>query len=123
MKISQNIRRSVRGLTLLELTFTLFVVLTLVAILFAGTSAYASHAGKASCVITQRQLRMALIADANLTNRSFEPGVDYYAVASARGLIAQSLTCPDGGGGYSAKLDATGQHLIITCHDHEGDHR
>ncbi|MCP5536330.1 MAG: hypothetical protein H7A51_08875 [Akkermansiaceae bacterium] len=111
------------GLTLPELTLTLAVVLALVGLLFTATSLYAAHADKTSCVIAQTQMRKALVSYANISNMSFEPGVDYYTEAVYSGLFDGQLTCPESGGAYSIMLDDRGRDLVITCKDHGDHHR
>ena len=112
-----------RGLTLPELTLTISIILVLVGILFAGSTIYASHANRSSCVMAQDQIRKILIASANMKGEVFLPGVDYYAKAVESGVLTMPVTCPESGGTYTATVDYIGGELHIRCTDHGDDHR
>jgi len=126
MKTPNNARETgllFSGLTLVELTLTISVVLGLVSILFAGTGLYQSQADRAGCLIAQNHMRKALVSYSHITNQNFEPGVDYYNDAFSAGLFEEQLTCPDSGGAYTIFLDESGGGLVITCQDHGDNHR
>lgn len=112
-----------RGLTLPELTLTVSVLLTLIGVLFAGSSIYASHANRASCVMAQDQIRKALTADANMRGETLRPGIDYFEKAVQSGVPGMPTACPEGGGSYSATVAAPGGQLEVTCDEHGDDHR
>ncbi|MFK7911522.1 MAG: hypothetical protein AB8F34_13125 [Akkermansiaceae bacterium] len=112
-----------RGLTLPELTLTISILLTLVGLLFTGSSIYASHANRSSCVMAQDQIRKAIVANANMKGQTMRPGVDYYAQAVDSGVLDIPITCPESGGNYTATVDRVGGQLKITCADHGDDHR
>lgn len=111
------------GLTLPELTLTISIILGLSSLLIAGTSLYASHADKASCVMAQNQMRKALVSYSNMTNLSLKSGVDYYSEPDYADVFDERLTCPESGGTYSIVLDESGRELVITCNDHGEHHR
>jgi hypothetical protein len=111
------------GLTLLEVTLTISIILVLIGILFSGSRIYASYAKRTSCVMFQDQIHKALVSDANLRGESFKPGVDYIAVAVISGVLEFPVACPDSGGSYTAIYDESDGELKVTCTDHGDDHR
>ncbi len=106
-----------RGLTLLELTLTISIILGLIGILFTGSSIYEAHANRSSCIMAQDQMRKAIIASANMRGETLESGVDYF------GTLEIPYYCPESGGIYTAIIDDASGELIITCIDHGDDHR
>ncbi|MBK1854703.1 prepilin-type N-terminal cleavage/methylation domain-containing protein [Verrucomicrobiaceae bacterium 5K15] len=117
MKVPSSHSLRHRGFTLVEITFTVAVLLTLVAITMTVSHGYVQQAQRAGCVMNQDTIRTVLTAHANLTEESFEAGVDYYDSEETRDLFSNLPLCPQGGQ-YSAKLDAAGENLVVTCDLH-----
>jgi type II secretory pathway pseudopilin PulG len=67
MKLTQNtsIKRN-SGMTLIELTVVIVVLLALIAVLFVGAQAYKKGADKAACVMIQRNVQQACRSYYNL---------------------------------------------------------
>lgn len=57
-----------RGVTLVELTVVISVLLVMVAVLYIGASAWKNNADRASCVLNIRQMQVAVRAYANYNN-------------------------------------------------------
>lgn len=110
-----------RGFTLVELTFTVLILLSLIGISFAASHAYVKNSQGAGCVINQDKIFKVIVASAHMGKEPLKPGVDYCTGPDAKALFETELTCPEGGS-YSAVLDADGQTLIITCLQHGHTH-
>ena len=103
------------GLTLPELTLTIFVVIGLIAVLFMGSAIYASQAKRSGCLMAQDQVLKAVIADANLKVRTLVPDVDYYAKAVEDGVLEPQMVCPETGVAYRVEVERINGKLKIIC--------
>lgn len=67
MKLTQkpNVKRNA-GMTLIELTVVILVLLALIAVLFVGARAYMKASDKTACVMNQRNIQQACRAFFNL---------------------------------------------------------
>lgn len=107
-----------RGMSLLELTVAISVLLGLVSMLFVGARAWKRGSNRASCILTLRNMQMAARSYQNLYGYDYgsrpyaENGSqDIAAHLFAKGYIERSLFeqaagsghCPSGGG-YSRPL-------------------
>ena len=90
-----------RGMTLIELTVVILVLLSLITILFIGARAYKRGSDRAGCTMQIRQLQVAVRSFANLNN--FDPGVDVAPlvledeVIGAGKFMELAPECPAGG--------------------------
>ena len=116
MKMSPSPRGSRhRGITLLELTISIVVILGLVTLLFFGATAWKRGSDRSGCVLTLRNVQMAARSYQNLYGYQYggrpyaENGTqDIARHLFAKGYIEKELydqavgadTCP-GGGAYS----------------------
>lgn len=107
--------RRVRGLTLLELTLTISVLLVLIVLLFISSRAWKRGSDRASCVLTLRNVQMATRSYQNLYG--YEYGGHPYADGGTRNIAshlyqkgyierklylkAQGIEGCDGGGTYN----------------------
>lgn len=104
MKLTQttSIKRK-SGMTLIELTVVILVLLALIAVLFVGARAYKRGADKAACIMNLRNVQQACRSYYNL-----KPKVDASGVATPLAaigdlaaadvqLIGAAPTCPAGG--------------------------
>jgi prepilin-type N-terminal cleavage/methylation domain-containing protein len=91
------------GMTLIELTVVILVLLSLVSILFIGARAYKAGSDRAQCVMQIRQMQLAVRSYANLNK--VEEGVTISSdlpselVGPGRFLEMEPI-CP-GGGNYT----------------------
>jgi prepilin-type N-terminal cleavage/methylation domain-containing protein len=74
------------GMTLLELTVVILVLLSLISILFVGARAWKRGSDKAGCLIVIRNIQVAMRGDQNMRNSA--PG--------AAGLVATNIVGPLG---------------------------
>jgi type II secretory pathway pseudopilin PulG len=103
MKLTQNtsIKRN-SGMTLIELTVVIVVLLALIAVLFVGAQAYKKGADKAACVMTQRNLQQACRSYFNLTpNLADTAVVDIAALNTAQLMGATAPKCPTTGNDFA----------------------
>ena len=57
------------GMTLIEITVVILVLLTLIAVLFIGANIYKKGADRAACILNIRNIQQAVRADQNLYNK------------------------------------------------------
>jgi len=96
MKLTQKalIKRN-SGMTLLELTVVILVLLSLIAILFVGARAWKRGSDRAGCLMNIRNLQQAVRGDQNMRNSA--PGGSGLVAANiigANGYISNAPTCP-----------------------------
>jgi prepilin-type N-terminal cleavage/methylation domain-containing protein len=113
---TQTMKRK-SGMTLLELTVVILVLLSLISILFIGARAWKRGSDRAGCILNQRNTQQAARSYANMNN--LNPGNDILGGATlADVLIGEGLfmetapKCP-GSGSYEG-LDATVIPLVGT---------
>lgn len=112
MKLNKNIRMTPQGVTLIELSVVIAVILTLLSVLFVGAKYYKDEADKAACKISQNAIHKAFDAYANL-NDDTAPTLDQLEAGPLGGSLP---TCP--GDGTIAITAATigGVESLCTVH-------
>jgi len=102
------------GMTLLELTVVILVLLSLISILFVGARAWKKGSDRAACILNIRNVQQAVRGYQNMTPDATSVSVD--KIYGADGYL-KAPTCP-GGGTYeehfSSAFPAVGA-LAITC--------
>ena len=96
MKLTQtpSIKRK-SGMTLLELTVVILVLLSLIAILFIGARAWKRGSDRAGCLMNIRNMQQAMRGDQNMRN-SAPGGTGLVAenIIGTAGYIANAPLCP-----------------------------
>ena len=114
--MKKNIRKRNIGMTLLEMTVVILVLLSLIAILFTGARAWIRGSDKAGCIINIRHLQIAVrsyqnlngLADGNALNI---PGT----LIGQSNFIESARSCPANGSyNYATTIPTTGE-LAMTC--------
>ena len=82
MKMNKTATKLKPGMTLIEITVVILVLLTLIAVLFIGANIYKKGANRAACILNIRNIHQAVRADQNLTKRNVG---DDLAVATIMG--------------------------------------
>ena len=107
------------GMTLLELTVVILVLLTLISILFIGARAWKKGADRAGCILNIRNFQQAVRSYANMN--AINPGATCAAlntVIIGAGLYMENApTCP-GGGTYTGQTATTIPNVgtvALTC--------
>lgn len=107
MKITQkqSVKRA-SGMTLLELTVVILVLLSLISVLFVGARAWKKGSDRAACVLNIRNAQQAVRGYANMNNinegGSFTES-DVFGAGKVMNNTVADLKCPqEGAGAYSA---------------------
>ena len=116
MKINTNIRKSPKGVTLIELSVVIAVILVLISVLFIGAKYYRDSANNAACQIVQSSIRKSGEAYMNIeTTVSSLAAVGDLVGAGKPYAVAP--VCPTGGAlGITA---ADGVVTAMTCATHD----
>ncbi len=94
MKLTQTtlVKRN-SGMTLIELTVVILVLLALIAVLFVGARAYKEGADTSACVMNLRNVQQAARSEANLQGLAIGGDlVDTFLVG--KGYFAANPLCP-----------------------------
>ena len=71
MKLTKTANTKIKpGMTLIEITVVILVLLTLIAVLFIGANIYKKGADRAACILNLRNIQQAVRADQNLKGES-----------------------------------------------------
>jgi type II secretory pathway pseudopilin PulG len=94
MKLTQNtsIKRN-SGMTLIELTVVILVLLALIAVLFVGARAYKEGADTSACVMNLRNVQQAARSEANLQGIAID-GALLEGFLVDKGYFAANPLCP-----------------------------
>lgn len=96
------------GMTLIELTVVILVLLSLIAILFVGAAAWKKGSDRASCIMNQRNVQQAVRGHQNMAQKAMADPAAVPPVAGdvivetdiigPNGYIQTTPVCPAGGG-------------------------
>lgn len=127
MKLTKTENTKIKaGMTLIEITVVILVLLTLISVLFIGASIYKKGADRAACILNIRNIHQAVRADQNLTNKTADgvngtggTSLDLPNVIFSSDTVERYLTeptCPTDAGVYSAtaRYPQTGI-AAVTC--------
>ncbi len=84
-------------MTLLEVTVVILVLMSLVAILFLGTSGWRRGADRSACIINIRNAQTAVRAYQNSRDVQEGTSLDMPSVIIGAGKLLQNPSCPGGG--------------------------
>ena len=100
-----------QGVTLIELSVVIAVILTLLSVLFVGATYYKDSADTAACTINQNAIAKA--ADAYLNIEGSDPT---YTILTTTGgpLAAKVPTCPSAG---TYSITKSGDSFTSACSD------
>ena len=118
MKLTNLAKNCRRGVTLLETTVVLVVIVGFILILWVSAETYDREARRAGCALVQDKIRKLVHAESNVNDSPLQPGVDYVTDPDYIHLFeVEESICPDGGA-YTAILDANGNRIEINCTVH-----
>ena len=113
MKINTNIQKAPKGVTLIELSVVIAVILVLISVLFVGASYYRTSANRAACVINSTSIKKAADSYMNIQNATTVTTANLTATTGP--LPAGLPTCPDKGA-YTISIPVTGvASSLVTC--------
>ncbi|MFC4995455.1 type II secretion system protein [Rubritalea tangerina] len=107
MKMNKNIKHAPKGVTLIELTVVIAIILVLISVLFVGATYYKTNADKAACVVNISNLHKAMRSVQNVSSLAVGDAVTF---TGGNTPIPAVPTCPGDGSAYniSATVTATG---------------
>jgi type II secretory pathway pseudopilin PulG len=106
MKLTSRIKRK-SGMTLLELTVVILVLLSLIVILFVGARAWKKGSDRAGCILNIRNVQQAMRGHANMNNIAVGAALTVATIYSDDGTAyLKTPKCPSAlpadTGGYTA---------------------
>ncbi|MFD0892465.1 prepilin-type N-terminal cleavage/methylation domain-containing protein [Luteolibacter ambystomatis] len=124
---TKTIAKSKKGMTLLELTVVILVLLSLISILFIGARAWKKGSDRAGCLMNIRNVQQAIRSYGNM--QALNPGATIPASKTATqvligsGLFMENApTCP-GNGTYSGLSGTTIPNVgtvLLSCNFSDG---
>jgi len=121
MKASPLTRTSRTGMTLIEMTVVILVLLSLIAVLLIGAAAWKAGSDRAFCLLNIRNVQLAARSYQNLyivrDGENFEQGL----IIGADKALTNTPTCPARGNYTYATTFPTIGNLVLDCDisDHE----
>ena len=108
--------RPARGMTLLELTVVIVVILSLIGILFIGTEAWRAGANQSGCILNIRNAQTAVRAYQNIRDAKEGDSVTMYGdIIGAGKFLEQAPVCPAAGTYTPINHVPYMGELAITC--------
>ena len=98
MKLNIRNVKAKAGMTLLELTVVILVLLSLISILFVGARQWKKGSDRAGCIMLQRNIQQAVRGDQNMKGKNpGEAGLVAARIIGSGGYIETTPTCPSTG--------------------------
>jgi type II secretory pathway pseudopilin PulG len=113
MKIKKTATKLKPGMTLIEITVVILVLLTLIAVLFIGANIYKKGADRAACILNIRNIHQAVRADQNLNNQKEGDAIVGTIMGGADAYFENVITCP-------AAAAGAGNYTIVTTYPATG---
>ena len=114
MKIP-HLSKNHQGLTIIELTIVVVVILGLILSLFIGARAFIEGTNRSRCLVNQRDIHMAGRCYQNLNGYQIGQAYDPKDVVGATGLLLSQTGCPsDGEYEWSDRIPDF-SNLFVTC--------
>jgi len=121
MKLNPVVRKP-SGLTLIEVTLVIAVLLGLISVLFIGVNAYKKGSDRAKCIVNMSTVQKAVRSHQNLYEKNFGDPLTLADIAGPGLYIETYPTCPAGGTYSSAgeQIPISGiRYLYCTVAGHE----
>ena len=113
MKTNKTATKLKPGMTLIEITVVILVLLTLIAVLFIGANIYKKGADRAACILNIRNIHQAVRADQNLNNKKEGDTIVGTIMGGANAYFENTITCP-------AAAAGAGDYTIVTTYPSTG---
>src|ERR1035437_463787 len=118
MKLTNaRIMNSKTGMTLLELTVVILVLLSLISILFIGARAWKRGSDRAGCIIQIRNVQQGVRSFSNMNGLNPGGATAWYASVIGSGLFVETVPACPAAGSYtyaSGSIPNIGT-LAMTC--------
>lgn len=121
MKLNNTqIAKSKAGMTLLELTVVILVLLSLISILFVGARAWKKGSDRSANIMNARNIQQAVRGHQNMYNMNFGDALADSLIVSADGLTGylKTPTPPAGLAAYTYTGDVPAQGVLYVTNDH-----
>lgn len=109
-----------KGLTLIELTVVIVVLLGLISVLFISARAWIEGSNKAKCIVNLSSIQKAAVSYANLNQvppSTYSSGITF-ANLTDNNMVPASIACPTSGTAYSlAPVDNDQDSVWVQCAD------
>jgi type II secretory pathway pseudopilin PulG len=96
MKLNTRNMKRASGMTLLELTVVILVLLSLISILFIGARAWKKGSDRAGCIMNIRNVQQAVRSHANMQGLNIGDTFVESEVIGAGKFVEKTPTCPSG---------------------------
>jgi len=101
MKLNTRNMKRASGMTLLELTVVILVLLSLISILFIGARAWKKGSDRAGCIMNIRNVQQAVRSHANMQGLNIADTFVETDVIGTGKFVEKTPTCPDALGSYT----------------------
>ena len=101
MKLNTRNMKRASGMTLLELTVVILVLLSLISILFIGARAWKKGSDRAGCIMNIRNVQQAVRSHANMQGLNIADAFVETDVIGAGKFVEKTPDCPDANGAYT----------------------
>ena len=113
MKLTKN--NSQAGLTLIEITLVIAVLLGLISVLFIGVSAYKEGSNRAKCILNISNVQKAVRSYQNLYELAVTNDLANATIMGSGKMLETTPTCPSAGTyTFATKVPAIGT-AYLTC--------
>ncbi|MEP4076188.1 type II secretion system protein [Haloferula sp.] len=114
--MKNHARKQPKGMTLLELTVVILVLLALIGTLFSGARAWVRGSDKASCVMNIRKVQQAVRSYQNLNGLADGAALNVTSDLIGSGNFIETVSiCPAGGTyTYGTTIPTLGT-LVLSC--------
>lgn len=86
-----------KGMTLLELTVVILVLLTLISVLFIGAKAWKDGADRSNCILNIRNFQVGVRSYANMNGTADGVNIPVDSLTGDGNFISTFPVCPSGG--------------------------
>jgi prepilin-type N-terminal cleavage/methylation domain-containing protein len=115
MKLTNNTKRTKKGMTLLELTVVILVLLSLISILFIGARAWKEGSDKAGCIMNIRNVQQAVRSYQNMNAKNSGDALTAADITGAGNFLEVPPVCPGAGTyTYGTTIPEVGT-LFVDC--------
>tara|TARA_R110000850_G_scaffold130654_2_gene251229 strand:- start:214 stop:615 length:402 start_codon:yes stop_codon:yes gene_type:complete len=125
MKLNNTKKQA--GLTLIEITLVIAVLLGLISVLFIGVSAYKEGSNRSKCILQISSVQKAVRSYQNLYEKSIGDSLAVNTIAKSGGLLELWPLCPSAGtyvpiAGDSQNISAIGTPYLVCSQAAALDH-
>jgi len=116
VKTTQKEKPTEAGLTLVEVTLVIALLLSMISILFIGVSAYKKGAHRAKCILNLASVQKAVRSHQNLYALKNGEPLAITDIAGAGKLLETTPGCPDPDGSYTFGTEVpASNNAYATC--------